>query len=148
MSTSFLAFLAENLPEQQQWMLHQRIAMQPRLQIFKDLIEFEQSILSAMLKKYGEASAQYQFFNRIKNTIIQAGEQQTLIEQLQAANQSLRQLNEHLAAENARLYTALNRYETIEEMSLSGVLQQHIDHVQKIIKESKTEQTKQAATNP
>jgi hypothetical protein len=141
---SFLLYLAENLPEDKKWMLHQRIAMQPRAQIFKDLVEFEQAILKAVLNKHGEASAQYQFFNRIKNTIIQAGEQQFLIEQLQASNQSLHQLNEYLFKENARLYTALNRYETVEEMSLAGTVQTHIDRVQKLINETKLSETKKA----
>lgn len=144
---SFVQHLAETLPSEKQWIIHQRIAMQTRAQLYEQLLEFEQSFLKPVLKKYGAESPQYKFLNAVKDTIIQAAEQQYVIENQRERIVVLEQLNEYLNKENCQLATALNRYETIEEMSVAGTLQTYIDIVQKQIKERQLNDKKSAATN-
>lgn len=132
---SFLTHLAEMLPEDKQWLLFDKITMQTRAQLYSDLLDFESSFLTPVLKKYGDQSQQYKFLSRVKNIIIQAAEQQYIIEQQRERINGITALNEMLYSENTKLQAELSKYQTIEEMSVAGVLEAYVRSVQETLQQ-------------
>ena len=145
-NSSFLKYLADNLPEEQRWMIFDKIKIQTRFEIYSDLIRYEQNVLSQMRKKHGADSEVFRFFDRIKNTIIQAAEQQYIIEQQKDEVNFMKQEREFYMAQNLKMQRKLERYETIEEMTVEGVLQHHVDQIQKMLKDRQINDKTKAAT--
>jgi hypothetical protein len=144
---SFLLYLADMLPEDKRWLIFDKITIQTRHQIYSDLLRFEESILKAMRTKYGEASEQFIYFLRIKNTIIQAAEQQYIIENQKEEILQLREINKMMFEQNAKQAVRLNRYETIEEMTIEQTLEAYVKKTQQILKDRQITDKKEAATN-
>lgn len=141
---SFLQYMAEQLPEDKRWLLHDKIVMETRLKLYSNLLEFEASFLKPVLKKYGANSTQYTFLSSVKNNIIQAAEQQYIIEKQREHITAITQLNNMLLSENSRLQANLNKYETIEEMSIAGTLNAYVRSVQENLKERELKNKREA----
>lgn len=140
MNHDFIKSITEALSDESKWVLFDDLQYQPEAKLYQLIRQWEHDVMRPRLQKLKEqgkdhtTDATWQFFSGIKNALFQAAEAHYIIDRLRTDLQSMKQLNEFLLHENAKLTTRLTCYESIEQLTTTGVLEMAIGRVREKMK--------------
>lgn len=140
MNHDFIKSITEALSDESKWVLFDDLQYQPEAKLYQFIRQWEHDVMRSRLTKLKEqgkdhtTDATWQFFSGIKNALFQAAEAHYIIDRLRTDLQSMKQLNEYLLQENAKLTNRLTTYESIEQLTTNGILEIAINRVREKMK--------------
>lgn len=140
MNHEFIKSLTEALSDESKWVLFDDLQYQPEAKLYQLIRQWEHDVMRSRLTKLKEqgkdhtTDATWQFFSGIKNALFQAAEAHYIIDRLRTDLQSMKQLNEYLLHENAKLTNRLTTYESIEQLTTNSILEIAINRVREKMK--------------